>query len=128
MNFFERLENLRKKRLENQKEFLAALGVSKTLYHYWKKGERQPSPGYMRRIVEMEKNAGISWSPTYPSAVSAPVGQVQSLKETAGRYPARTGTVVIDISELKSLHEAVRKIEAWIESVEEKAQKNMPGR
>ena len=33
--------------------------MSKTLFHYWKTGQREPSPGFMRRLVELERDAGI---------------------------------------------------------------------
>lgn len=73
MNFFQRLENLKKARCENWKELRKAIGVSKTLLHYWKKGDRDPTPVFLRKITEMEKELGISNPPPpvfYPETKS----------------------------------------------------------
>ena len=56
----ERLERLRAAQVTSWSELCKTLGIGATMLHYLRSGARNPSPKLMRRIVELEIEAGIA--------------------------------------------------------------------
>ena len=56
----ERLDRLRGARTEEWKELADTLGITVVMLHYLRKGARNPSPKLLRRIMELETDAGLS--------------------------------------------------------------------
>jgi len=87
---------------------MLAIGVSKTLYHYWKTGQRSPSPEKLRRIIELEKEAGIAPPPpvVYPSATPS-----RELKEEpSGMTHAISKDLELVLAEMSRIGSAIEHL------------------
>jgi transcriptional regulator with XRE-family HTH domain len=59
----DRLDKLRLTLMLTWNELQERLGVSESMLYFMRTGERQPSPKLMRRIMELEREAGIVTDP-----------------------------------------------------------------
>jgi hypothetical protein len=82
------------------------------MLHYLRTGERKPSPKLMRRIMELETEAGIS----------QPVPSPMMVRETPGVYsvtrPAKHLNIVELKHDLEQIEALARALRAKIEEVE----------
>lgn len=63
MGLPEQLEALRSALVLNWREFYERLGISERTLHYLRTGARNPSPKILRRIADLEREAGIGTDP-----------------------------------------------------------------
>ena len=108
----DRLDKLRGLRFEGWKELAFTLGITVTMLHYLRTGERNPSPKLLRRIMELETEAGIS----------QPVPSPMMVRETPGVYSVIRPTKHLNIVDLKhdleQIEALARALRAKIEEVE----------
>lgn len=79
-HFVKRLENLRYGMRINSRELAQELGISRTMMHYIKTGQKPPSLKLVRRVTELERKlkrageAGKEGAPGHLSLPSATLG------------------------------------------------------
>jgi hypothetical protein len=109
MHIEKRLEALRSALLVNWRELAERLAISERSLHYIRLSARNPSPKLMRRISDLEQEAGLS----KPSASSMAVG------ESAGEYHVGAGKKAVNMLELlqdvKRIEEQVHTLRTKIE-------------
>jgi len=107
-----RLNRLREARTEGWKELAESLEITVTMLHYLRTGERQPSPKLMRRIMELERENGLT----------QPVPSPMMVRETPGVYSVTRSTKHLNIVDLKhdleQIESLARALRAKIEEVE----------
>ena len=104
-----RLDRLRDSLMLSWGELQNRLDISESMLYFIKKGARNPSPKLMRRIVELEQEAGLS----KPSASS------MTIVESAGEYHVEAGKKAVNMLELlqdvKRIEEQVHTLRTKIE-------------
>jgi transcriptional regulator with XRE-family HTH domain len=108
----ERLGALRTALMLNWRELYERLGISERTLHYLRTGARNPSPKVLRRITELEAEAGIVSPRPVSLAVHSP----------AVDYTVKRERKPLDIVELKrhvaELKRQVASLERTIEEAE----------
>ena len=90
MHIEKRLEALRSALLVNWRELAERLAISERSLHYIRLSARNPSSKLMRRIIELEQEAGLR-----PHTLA-----VQVVKESAAEYDANPKTKELNMLEL----------------------------
>ena len=108
----DRLEKLRSTLLLTWTELQERLGVSESMLYFMRTGDRHPSPKMLRRIVELETEAGLT----------QPVPSPMMVRETPGVYSVTRPTNHLNIVDLKhdleQIEALARALRAKIEEVE----------
>ena len=108
----ERLDALRSALVLNWREFYERLGISERTLHYIRTGARNPSPKLLRRIMELETEAGLT----------EPVPSPMMVRETPGVYSVTRPTKHLNIVDLKhdleQIEAVARALRAKIEEAE----------
>jgi transcriptional regulator with XRE-family HTH domain len=77
----DRLDKLRLKLMLTWNELQERLGVSESMLYFMRTGARHPSPKMLRRIMELETEAGLSVFPSRPLLVKeSPVEYTPSVE------------------------------------------------
>lgn len=84
MKIDDRLNRLKEKLVIDWGGVCDVLGIKRSMLHYLRNGERRPSSDLMRKLIEVERSAGID-TPPVPTVGSATRANSQRLKlrETA---------------------------------------------
>ena len=87
----ERLQRLCERRTQSWKELAESLSIGSTMLHYLRTGARNPSPKVLRKIIELETEAGLV----------SPVPSRLLVKESEVSYTTKREAKHIDIVEIR---------------------------
>jgi transcriptional regulator with XRE-family HTH domain len=112
MHIEERLESLRGALLVNWRELCEKLDISERTLHYIRISERNPSPKLIRKIVELEHQAGIAPAVSPGAAVREHPGEyrVEKMEKEINKLEA--------IQEINRIRESLAKLEKLLKGEE----------